>query len=40
MSTKEMQLNVPPSKAIEAVDLVKRYGSGESETYALRNVQL
>jgi putative ABC transport system ATP-binding protein len=38
MSTKEMQLNVPPSKAIEAVDLVKKYGSGESETYALRNV--
>ncbi len=38
MSTKEIQLNVPPSKAIEAVDLVKKYGSGESETYALRNV--
>jgi len=38
MSTKEMQFNVPPSKAIEAVDLVKKYGSGESETYALRNV--
>jgi putative ABC transport system ATP-binding protein len=37
MSSK-MQFNIPPSKAIEAVDLVKRYGSGESETYALRNV--
>jgi putative ABC transport system ATP-binding protein len=33
-----MQFNVPPSKAIEAVDLVKKYGSGESETYALSNV--
>lgn len=33
-----MQLNVPASPSIQTVDLVKRYGSGESETYALRGV--
>lgn len=33
-----MQLNIPPSPMIEAIDLVKRYGSGESEQYALNNV--
>ncbi len=38
MSAKEMQFNIPPPQAIEVVDLVKRYGAGESETYALRNV--
>lgn len=33
-----MQLNVPHSPSIQTVDLVKRYGYGESETYALRGV--
>ncbi len=33
-----MQLNIPESPAIEAVDLEKKYGSGESEQYALKKV--
>jgi putative ABC transport system ATP-binding protein len=33
-----VQLNIPSAPAIQTVDLVKKYGSGESETYALRNV--
>lgn len=30
--------SVPSSPSIQTMDLVKRYGSGESETYALRGV--
>jgi putative ABC transport system ATP-binding protein len=33
-----LQLNVPVSPAIETVDLVKKYGTGESEVYALNHV--
>ena len=33
-----MQLSDSASHSIQTVDLVKRYGSGESETYALRGV--
>lgn len=33
-----IHLNLPSSPSIQTVDLVKRYGSGESETYALRGV--
>lgn len=38
MSTNQPQLKAPESPAIQAVDLVKKYGQGESETYALNRV--
>ncbi len=38
METKQVQFEIPSSPSIEAVDLVKRYGPGESETSALNKV--
>jgi putative ABC transport system ATP-binding protein len=37
-SSKELEFDIPPSHSIQAVDLVKKYGQGESETYALNKV--
>lgn len=34
----KIELNIPESPAIETIDLTKKYGSGESEVYALNKV--